>query len=290
MADTASTTGKTALVLEGGSFRAQFSAGVLDVFMEHGIEFDACYGVSAGALGGLSVKSRQIGRVNRVNLAFCGNSRYMGAKALVSEHSMIGYDFMLSTVHESLDPLDFATYMANPMPLYAVVTDMVFGTADFLEVKNPILDIDRVQASTSLPLITQPVEIDGHLYMDGGIADSVPVEHVLEKAGYDQAVVVLTRERTYVRTPYQFMAAARAAYADYPLFVETMATRHDRYNEQREHIWAYEKEGRAFVIAPTEPVDVSQIERDTTKLLALYLKGRKEGLRQLAGLQEFLGR
>lgn len=282
--------GKTAIILEGGSFRGVFTAGVLDVFMEHGLEFDACYGVSAGALCGMSLKSRQIGRTCRINLAFCDDSRYIGAKAAVSEHSVIGYDFLLGEVQDRLDPLDNDAYLANPMPLYVAVTDMLFGTADFLEVRNPELDIAYVQASTSLPLLTQPVEIDGRLFMDGGLADSVPVEHVLEQAGYDRAVVVLTRERGFQKQPYAFMAAARRAYADYPYFLEALATRHERYNEQREHIWAYEDEGRALVLAPEKPVEVDQIERNAPKLLDLYLQGRRVATRQLDAVRAFAGR
>ena len=162
------TNGKVALILEGGSFRCQFTAGVLDVLMENGVTFGACYGVSAGTLCGLSFKSHQIGRPNRVNLAFCNDSRYMGSRAVATSGSLVGYDFILYDVQDRIDPFDTSTYLANPMPLFATVSDIVFGTADYLEVKDPILDIDAVRASTSMPLVTPPVEIDGHLYLDGG--------------------------------------------------------------------------------------------------------------------------
>ena len=172
--------GKTALILEGGSFRGQFTAGVLDVMLEHGIEVPVCYGVSAGALNGLNFKSRQIGRVNRVNLAFCNDRRYIGTKSLTATGSLIGYDFMLNDVQDRLDPFDNDAFLANPMRLFATMTDILFGTPSYLEVKNAVLDIDILRATTSLPLITQPVSIDGHLYLDGGVADSVPIEHALE--------------------------------------------------------------------------------------------------------------
>lgn len=183
MEDKAKNAGKVAIVLEGGSFRGQFTAGVLDVLMEHRVEVAACYGTSAGALNGLNYKSRQIGRANRVNLAFCNDPRYMGAQSLITTGSMVGYDFMLNDVQDRLDPFDNDAYLANPMEMYACATDVMFGTAAYLPVRNATLDIDAVRASTSLPLVTQPVEIDGHLYLDGGTADSVPVEHALEDAG-----------------------------------------------------------------------------------------------------------
>lgn len=280
--------GKVALVLEGGSLRDQFTAGVLDVFMENGIEVDSCYGVSAGALTGLNFKSRQIGRYNRDNLVFCRDSRFMGGKAVMESKSVIGYDFYINELQERIDPFDNETYLANPMPLYVGVTDMTFGTANFLEVQNAEFDLVYVQASTSMPLVTQPVEIEGRIYMDGGIADSVPVEHVLDEVGYERAIVILTQHRGYVKEPYAYLSTARTVYAKYPYFVDALATRHERYNEQREHIWAYEDEGRALVITPPEPVTVGTMERDAQKLLELYIKGRQEGKRRLAEVRDFI--
>lgn len=290
MEDKAKNAGKVAMVLEGGSFRGQFTAGVLDVLMEHGVETAACYGTSAGALNGLNYKSRQIGRVNRVNLAFCNDSRYMGAQSLITTGSMVGYDFMLNDVQDRLDPFDNEAYLTNPMEMYACATDIVFGTAAYLPIRNATLDIDSVRASTSLPLVTQPVEIDGHLYLDGGTADSVPVEHALEDAGFDRAIVVLTQDRGYTKGEYGLMPAARRAYAAYPYLLDAMESRHERYNEQREHIWEYERQGRALVVAPARPVEVGHVEHDAAKLLDLYIQGRQEAQRLLGDIKEFVAR
>lgn len=286
----ASNAGKVAMVLEGGSFRCQFTAGVLDVFMENGVETAACYGVSAGALCGLSYKSRQIGRVNRVNLAFCNDSRYMGAKSFATSGSVVGYDFLLNDIQDRLDPFDNEAFESNPMSLYAVATDVVFGTPAYLPVQNAVLDVDALRATTSLPLVTQPVEMGDAIYLDGGVADSVPVEHALEDAGFDRAVVVFTRDRSYKKGPYEFLAAAHARYAAYPYLLEALENRHERYNEQREHIWEYERQGRALVIAPPRPVEIGHIEHDPAKLLDLYIQGREEGKRRLDEVRAFVGK
>ena len=286
----ANNAGKVAMVLEGGSFRCQFTAGVLDVFMENGVEVPACYGVSAGALSGLNYKSRQIGRANRVNLAFCNDSRYMGAKSFATSGSVVGYDFLLNDIQDRLDPFDNDAFEKNPMSLYAVATDVVFGTPAYLPVENAVLDVDALRASTSLPLMTQPVEIGDAIYLDGGVADSVPVEHALEDAGFDRAIVVLTQDRTYKKGPYEFLAAAHARYAAYPYLLEALENRHERYNEQREHIWEYERQGRALIIAPPQPVEVGHIEHDPAKLLALYIQGRQEGKRRLDEVRAFISK
>ena len=288
MADKASNAGKTAIVLEGGSFRGQFTAGVLDVLLENGITVDACFGVSAGTLNGMNFKAKQIGRSNRVNLAFCNDPRYVGTSAVASSGSLVGYDFLFNDVQDRIDAFDNDTFAVNPMELYSTVTDIVFGTADYLPVKNTLLDLDAIRASTSLPLVTPVVELNGHLYLDGGIADSVPVEHVLEDAGFDRAIVVLTQDRGYKKSAYEFMPAARARYGEYPYLLDALQTRHERYNEQREHIWAYEDEGRALVLAPQKPVTVKHVEHDAAKLLDLYIQGRQETARQLGAIKEFL--
>ena len=286
----ANNAGKVAMVLEGGSFRCQFTAGVLDVFMENGVEVSACYGVSAGALSGLNYKSRQIGRANRVNLAFCNDSRYMGAKSFATSGSVVGYDFLLNDIQDRLDPFDNDAFEKNPMSLYAVATDVVFGTPAYLPVENAVLDVDALRATTSLPLMTQPVEMGDAIYLDGGVADSVPVEHALEDAGFDRASVVLTQDRTYKKGPYEFLAAAHARYAAYPYLLEALENRHERYNEQRENIWEYERQGRALVIAPPQPVEVGHIEHDPAKLLALYIQGRQEGKRRLDEVRAFISK
>ena len=138
--------------------------------------------------------------------------------------------------------------------------------------------------------ISPPVEIDGHKYVDGGVADSVPIEHVLEEAGFDRAVVIVTQDRSYEKKPYEFLPAARARYADYPYLLEAIETRHDRYNIQRMHLWKYEREGRALVVAPQKPVEVGHVEHDPAKLLDLYIQGRQEAKRLLAEIQEFVER
>lgn len=286
----ANNAGKVAMVLEGGSFRCQFTAGVLDVFMENGVEVSACYGVSAGALSGLNYKSRQIGRANRVNLAFCNDSRYMGAKSFATSGSVVGYDFLLNDIQDRLDPFDNDAFEKNPMSLYAVATDVVFGTPAYLPVENAVLDVDALRATTSLPLMTQPVEMGDAIYLDGGVADSVPVEHALEDAGFDRAIVVLTQDRTYKKGPYEFLAAAHARYAAYPYLLEALENRHERYNEQREHIWEYERQGRALIIAPPQPVEVGHIEHDPAKLLVLYIQGRQEGKRRLDEVRAFISK
>ena len=111
---------------------------------------------------------------------------------------------------------------------------------------------------------------------------------MLEEAGFDRAVVVLTQHRSYEKGPYEFMSAARARYAEYPYLLEALETRHERYNEQRRRIWEYERDGRVLVVAPPRPVEVGHVEHDPVKLLELYIEGRQECARLLDSIRAFL--
>ena len=292
-------TGKVALVLEGGGFRGQFTTGALDVLMENGLDqFGAVFGVSAGAIAAADPKSRQIGRGCRDVLAFRDDRRFMSLFSLATTGSITGNEFLYHEVQDELDPFDYATFNANPMRMFAVATDVDFGTAAYLEVSELPRDIDMVQASASLPALSEAVEIDGSRYLDGGFGDSVPVEAALglEGAatieGYEPAertVVVLTRERGFVKGPYQLQAISDRRYASTPYFVECMHTRPERYMAQRERIWELEREGRALVICPDRPIETSVTEANGQRLLELYPLGRKETERQLDAIRAFLG-
>lgn len=111
---------------------------------------------------------------------------------------------------------------------------------------------------------------------------------MLEEAGFDRAVVIVTQDRSYEKKPYEFLPAARARYADYPYLLEAIETRHDRYNLQRMHLWKYEREGRALVVAPQKPVEVGHVEHDPAKLLDLYIQGRQEAKRLLGDIEAFV--
>ncbi|MBR2683924.1 MAG: patatin-like phospholipase family protein, partial [Atopobiaceae bacterium] len=98
---------ENALVLEGGGFRGMYTAGVLDVLMEHGIwDFTSVWGVSAGAIAASSYKSRQIGRSMRIMLAFRDNPRFMSLWSFATTGDIAGSDFLYDEVQGRLDPAD----------------------------------------------------------------------------------------------------------------------------------------------------------------------------------------
>ena len=92
---------KTGLVLEGGAMRGMFTAGVLDVLMEHGITVDGAIGVSAGAVFGCNYKSHQIGRTIRYNTEYCKDKRYASFGNLLRTGNLYSEQFCYHTCRKN---------------------------------------------------------------------------------------------------------------------------------------------------------------------------------------------
>lgn len=291
-----------ALVLEGGGFRGMFTAGVLDVLQERGVYgFSGIWGVSAGAVNASNFRSRQIGRTMRDILAFRDDRRFMSLWSLATTGDMAGVDFMYDEVQNRLDPCDTDAFNASETPMWAVVSDVTFGTPAYLPVRRYPEDIDRVRASASLPTVSRIVELDGHRYLDGGTTDSIPYAAALGLPGApevegrpaaERALVVLTQDRGFVREQAgsgEQIALRSHRYDRYPYYLEALRTRAERYNAQRERLWELEDAGICLVIAPEEPVRVGSSTRDGESLLALYVAGRRQALERIAEIEAFLG-
>lgn len=277
------------LVLEGGGFRGMFTAGVLDVFMERGLAgFESVWGVSAGALMATSYLSGQLGRSCRINLAFRDDKRYMSTYQLAKTGNIVGTTFLYNEVQNDIDPFDYDAFNANPTRLFATVSDVTFGTPDYIEITSLPEKMDYVRASASLPVVSRMVKVDGRLLLDGGTTDSVPLERALREPGCSRAVVVLTQERAYRKGQTSLMPAARKLYEDFPYYLQAIESRPERYNAQRDYIWEQEQAGNAFILAPERPVSVANMEHDGAKLLDLYLQGRSVAAQQWDALQTFL--
>ena len=223
---------KTGLVLEGGAMRGLFSAGVTDVLMEEGITFDGAIGVSAGAAFGCNVKSGQIGRALRYNTTYCNDPRYCSFRSLLKTGDLYGAEFCYSTIPYQLDPFDVEAYNRNPMDFYVVCTDVETGEAIYHNCPESNLEsMQWFRASASMPLVSRIVEVGGYRLLDGGIADSIPLE-AFEKLGYERNLVILTQPEGYVKKPNKAMPLMRLALGKYPKLLRTIANRHTIYNQQ----------------------------------------------------------
>ena len=278
---------KTGLVLEGGAMRGMFTAGVIDVMMEHGIVFDGAIGVSAGACFGCNYKSKQIGRAIRYNEQFCKDKRYCSLHSLITTGDLYGADFCYRVIPEELDIFDTKTFDENPMEFYVTCTDVKTGKAVYKLCASSENYLDWMRASASMPLASRVVEINGGKYLDGGISDSVPLAF-FESIGYEKNVVVLTQPAQYRKKKSKLMPILSIALRKYPNLLQALATRHNVYNDTISYIRQQEKAGKALVICPKEPLPVGHIEHDAKKLRKTYELGRNEAELRMAELKRFL--
>lgn len=278
------------LVLEGGAMRGLFTAGVIDVLMERGITFDGMIGVSAGAAFGCNYKSGQIGRVLRYNTEYCRDPRYCGFRSLFTTGNIFSTEFCYGEVPLRLDPFDFGAFERNPMRFYVVCTDIETGLPVYHEYKGYAdHGFDWIRASASMPIVSQIVEIDSQKLLDGGVADSIPVQF-FESIGYRRNVVVLTQPKGYVKQKNRALPLIRRKYRAYPRLTEAMEHRHEMYNAELRAVEQGEAEGRLFVIRPDAPIPVQRVERNPDHLRQAYSLGLSAAEKAFPAMEEFLKR
>lgn len=281
---------KIGLVLEGGSMRGMYTAGVLDTFMDAGIKVDGIIGVSAGALFGPNYFSNQKGRVIRYNKKYCKDRRYMSLWSFLTTGNLINRDFAYYELTTKRDVFDNEAFMKNNTGYYLTVTNVETGKPEYLEIKDVIAEMEKLRATSAIPLVSRIVEVDGKQYLDGGISDSIPVLQC-RKMGYDKIIVVQTRPVTYRKKPYSkhLMRLMMLKYMNYPEFLKTVARRHKMYNHTLDLIEKLEKKGEIFVIQPSDAINVKVVERNAENLQSIYDMGVRDCKKNLEGLQEYLG-
>ena len=147
--------------------------------------------------------------------------------------------------------------------------------------------MEWIRASASMPLVSRMVELDGMKLLDGGISDSVPIRY-FESIGYEKNIVVLTQPAGYLKSPNKLLPLMRMKLKKYPRLVETMAKRHEVYNETTAYIRSREQSGAALVIQPDEALPVGRVEHDPEKLRLAYELGRRAAERKINEINAFI--
>lgn len=280
---------KLGMTFEGGANRTVFSCGVMDAFLEENLMPDYFIGVSAGIAYGVSYLSKQKGRNLELLEKYMTDKRYMGMRHLFNRKQKAYYniEFVFEEIPDKLLPFDYDAFSEFPGEVEAAVTNIHTGKAEYLQVPRTREMEDTLVASCSLPILFQPVKIGKRYYLDGGIADSIPYQRAIEK-GCDKNIVVLTRERGYVKTREKAIGISSKLYKKYPKIVEGLETRAERYNACMQELLELEKEGKIFVIAPDTTYGVGRTEKDAEKMKKLYQEGYEIAKRRMDELKEYL--
>ena len=278
---------KVGLLLEGGAMRCMYSEGLIDVFLEKNIKIDGIVGVSAGALFGINYKSKQVGRGLRYSKKYAKNKDYMGLYSFLTTGNIMNEDFCFKRIVNELDPLDYETFKNSDTEFYAVVTNLETGEAEYIKIDN-LKDRNSLEilgASGSIPFVSKPVAVNNKKYLDGGIADSIPIDKIMSM-GFDKVIVVLTRPQGYIKKKSN-ETFPKIYYRKYPKFAEAVNNRYKKYNEELEKVSKLEKEGKILVIRPSKLVNVKRIEKDANKLQKMYDLGKDDTLKLLDKIKEF---
>ncbi|EEY13863.1 patatin-like phospholipase family protein [Mannheimia haemolytica] len=279
---------KVGLVLEGGGLRGTFTAGVLDVFLDEHIHIDGAIGVSAGALFGVNLPSKQKGRALRYNKKYAKDKRYMGLHSLLTTGNIVNRDFAYYELPSKLDPFDQQAFEDSGMDFWVTVTNVETGEPEYIKIDNVFEQMEAFRATSSMPIVSKIVEIEGKKYLDGGVSDSIPVQKFIEM-GYDKIIVVLTRPLEYRKKPSSMWLFKRF-YKKYPKLVQRWENRYAEYNQAVEQIIQLNEKQQIFVIRPSRTVKISRLETDVNKIQAMYDLGVEDAKNALAGLRAYLAK
>ncbi|MGX8700286.1 patatin-like phospholipase family protein [Caproiciproducens sp.] len=279
------------LVLEGGGMRGAYTSGVLEVFLNHGIEFPNVYGISAGACNALSYISGQKNRNYDIFYQYIGDKRYISVENLNRTGSLFGFDFIFGELFHTLLPFDYESFFNSPVDLKIGATDLKTGQTVFFDKANLDEDFTAVKASSSLPFVSNIVSYRGHELLDGGCATPIPIERSIFD-GNNLNVVVLTRDSTYRKNPRPEFprSVLRVKYGEYPNFVNAMQVRAEVYNNELEVCRRQEAEEKAVIVRPSRPIVTGRYEKNPEVLKGIYEMGMNDCERKLPEIRAMMAR
>lgn len=281
---------KATLVLEGGATRGVFTSGALDYLMEKDFYTSYVIGVSAGSCNAVGYVSKQPGRTRDCMIQKDKEySYYYGFRKFIKEKSLMDMDMVFDRYPNEIYPFDYDTYFASDIECEIVTTNCVTGRAEYMTEdsdKQRLMKICR--ASCSMPLICPMVNVDGIPYLDGGLADSIPIERAME-IGNGKSIVILTRNPGYrKKMPSRATVQLyRRAYKKYPNLIRSIVNRSIVYNRTMKLLEQQEAEGKIFVLRPLIPT-VSRLEKNYDALMHFYEHGYRLMRKQYDELMRFL--
>lgn len=262
----------------GGGMRGVYSSGVYDYLMDKGITVDLCIGVSAGSANLITYLAGQKRRTLEFYRDYPKRKEYMSFSNLFKEGSYIGLDYIYSDLSNSdgENPLDFVSALRSDMKYLAVATRVSDGGAEYFS-KEAMKqdDYSVLKASCCMPGVCKPVRVGAELYVDGGVADPIPVTKAFE-LGCDKVILVLTKPREDYCKPLFATKVLSLRLRKYPEVLSLMKSLHTRCGEIFERVSRWEKEGKVLVIEPKELHGMTTLNTDSEAIFKLYEQGYKD--------------
>jgi len=175
---------KIGLALGGGGPKGLAHIGVIKILEENNISIDFIAGTSAGAMvGGMYAYTKNISSLEQ---HFLGKN-WIQMLSYFADPSFKGGFIQGNRMEEFLQEyLQSATFEKTKTPFRATAVDLQTGKLN--ELHEGLLST-AIRASCAIPMLFRPVEINNHLFVDGGLLSSVPVQTV-KKMGADIVIAV----------------------------------------------------------------------------------------------------
>ena len=282
---------KYGLIVEGGGMKCAYSAGILDCFIDEDISFDYVIGASAGSANAVSFLARQKYRNMRFYTDHISEPGYFGAKSFLKTGNLFGLEYIYGTLSNSTgtDPLDFPALMENPARFEAVTTSARTGKPVYFSKDEMAQDDYRIiMASSAIPAACRPVRIGSEKYFDGGVSDAIPVERAL-KRGCDKLVVIMSKTRDFVKEPEAHRKIYTVLCARYPNIIRALNNRHIMYSKCQKRAYELEKEGKAFIFAPSRSLPMGTYAMDPAANMEVYKLGLEDFKTEKERFMKFLG-
>ncbi len=284
---------KTGLFVEGGGMKCAYSAGLLDAFLDEGIEFDYCMGVSAGAANVASYQAKQRERNLRYYTIHVKDPRYISMRSFVKTGNFFGLQFIYGdmTNEGGIDPLDYDVMMSNPAEMVFPATDAVTGEMRYFTKADCKRDDYRpIMATCALPVMCQPIELDGHFYYDGGVGDSIPIDKMLSD-GCDRIIAIMSKPRGFVMKPEGHRAGYHFALQHkFPKTIELLDHRHENYNASMKKLLALQAKKQAMIFCPSPEIKIGTYTTDPKIMKAFYDNGMADAKKEMDAIKAFLAR
>lgn len=263
----------------GGGLRGIYGAGVFDRCLDDEVYFDCCIGVSAGSANTASFLAGQKGRNYLFYHDYAFRKEYMSFYSLIKTGSYIGLDYVYGTLTNTggENPINYENIkkyggIYNVVSTDAETAEPVYFTKDDLSLDNYRI----FNASSCIPIVCKPVEINGRKYYDGGVADPVPIDRAFS-LGCDKIVLVLTRPIDEKKQQGADSKAAAVLKHRNPPVAEKLRARAEKYNTAVERAKELQKEGKCLIIAPDDCCGITTLSKNKDSLERLYKKGYNDG-------------
>lgn len=278
----------SSLILEGGTFRPIFSAGVMDALLDNDIMFPYCIGVSAGITNGFSYISKQKKRNYDILINHRHDKRYIGFRNYFKCKSLFGLDFAFDELPNKIYPFDMDTFQNYHGKVLVGVTNAKTGKTEYLYGKGLDKKCNMLRASCAIPLFFPPAIINGNEYFDGGICDPIPILKAIED-GNTKHLIVLTRPKGYIKKLGKGnIFASKILKNKYPSLVNPLLTRHKLYNDRVRYCEQLEKEGKAIILRPAAEDGIESFEKDIDKIKHAYNHGYNMAVERIDEIKELL--